>query len=335
MAVKPKAPSVKVAPPEKNLQVPLWKKLEGHQMSLKPLLNAQASNKLAGTLLFAGPSGIGKKFGALVLAQALVCETPLSERPDGAGCGVCGPCLRVAGRQSESLMVVEPDGAQIKIEQARDVLQFITLQKLGRARVVIIDQAHLLGPQSGNALLKSLEEPPAGTYFILVSHLPNAILATLRSRSQLVRFKPLSDEALSKIIGSQDEWLLRAANGSVEQAKRMSEDRGDYETLEHATTAYLEKALEQFPGEEIAALRELLKDRTTHGFVSSVMQRQITDAMKVKGGVKIKPSKLVKALSEKPTLDLLARKSLEFESDLARNVDRGLLLEAFAVELGR
>jgi hypothetical protein len=78
-----------------------------------------------------------------------------------------------------------------------------------------------------------------------------------------------------------------------------------------------------------------LKDRTTHGFVASVMQRQITEALKLKGGVKLAPTKLVSRLSEKPTLDLLARKSLEFEADLARNVDRGLLLEAFAIELGR
>ena len=241
MAVKPKPPvkpgsaaarAGQAVTTSSGLQIPLWKQLEGHQLTLKPLVEAAAESRLAGTMLFAGPSGVGKRFGALALAQALICETPLSSRADGSGCGACGPCMRVASRQSESLMMVEPDGAQIKIEQARDVLQFITLQKLGRARIVIIDQAHLLGPQSGNALLKSLEEPPAGTYFILVTHLPNSILATLRSRSQLVRFKPLSTEQLSKIIGSTDEWILSAANGSVEKAKQMVDDRGEYEAIE-------------------------------------------------------------------------------------------------------
>lgn len=314
----------------------LWGELQGHQLTLKPLVNAAGEQKLAGTLLFAGPSGIGKKFGALALAQALVCETALEARADGAGCGTCGPCVRIATRQSESLMVVEPDGAQIKIEQARDILQFITLQRLGRARVIIIDQAHLLGPQSGNALLKSLEEPPAGTHFILVSHLPNSILATLRSRSQLVRFRPLSDKDLSKIIGTTDPWILKAANGSVEAAKRMSEERGEFEQLEKATTDYLKAASESFPGGEISALRELLKDRSTHGFVSSVIQRTLTDALKIQGGMKIKNATAA-ALAKKPprTLDTLARKSIDFEQDLARNVDRGLLLEALAVELGR
>ncbi len=354
----------------------LWKDLEGHQPTLKPLIDGAAENRLAGTLLFAGPSGIGKRRAALTLTQALVCETALKERDDNAGCGNCGPCLRIAKGQSESLLVVEPDGAQIKVEQARDILQFLNLQKLGRARVIIIDQAHLLGPQAGNALLKALEEPPVGTHFILVSPLPNAILATLRSRSQLVRFKPLSDESLKKIlarsqeipppaapapkgaaktaapkpkkvVAAADDWILRASQGSVEKALRMMDDREEFEALETATTQYMSAALKSFPGEEIAGLRELLKDRTTHGFVASIIQGAVTDAMKLKGG--LKPAsvrkgaekasfkELLEPLAKKPAsrLDLLARKSLDFEADLARNVDRGLLLEALAVELSR
>ena len=102
-----------------------------------------------------------------------------------------------------------------------------------------------------------------------------------------------------------------------------------------------------FSGEEIAGLRELLKDRTAHGFVASIIQGAVTDAMKLKGG--LKPAsvrkgaekasfkELLEPLAKKPAsrLDLLARKSLDFEADLARNVDRGLLLEALAVELSR
>lgn len=316
----------------------LWKQLEGHQLTLTPLLQANSTEKLAGTLLFAGPSGIGKKFAALALAQALVCETPFSEREEGAGCGVCGACQRIATGQSEALMVVEPQGAQIKIEQARDILQFITLQKLGRARIILIDQAHLLGPQSGNALLKSLEEPPAGTHFVLISHLPNSILATLRSRSQLVRFKPLDDAAMKRLVPEADDWLLKSASGSVEAAHRLSEERKEFEDIENAVAHYLKAALSGFPGDEIAVLRELLKDRSAHGFVASLIQRSVTEAMKLKSGLKLaRATDLQKALAQKSarTLDRLATKSLDLEADLARNVDRGLLLEAFAIELGR
>lgn len=351
-----------------NVSAGLWSTLEGHQPTLKPLIEAGAKSRLAGTLLFAGPSGVGKKHSALTLAQALVCETDLKERADHAGCGQCGPCRRVASGHSESLMVVSPDGAQIKIDQARDVLKFLNLQKLGRARVIIIDQAHLLGAQAGNALLKAVEEPPSGTYFILVSALPNAILATLRSRSQLVRFKPLSNDSIKKILAGSvpevqpvdpkakspakkmlkpekeskpvkiDDWLLRASHGSIEVAKRLVEEREEYEALEDATAAYMAASLERFPGEEISALREMLKDRSTHGFVSSVIQRAVRDAMKLKGGLKpAKFDRLITPLAAKSarSLELLAQKSIAFEADLARNVDRGLLLEALAVQLSR
>lgn len=363
-------------------KVGLWQELEGHQLTLKPLIEAAAKSRMAGTLLFAGPSGVGKKFSALALTQALVCETDLESRVDHAGCGVCGPCRRVESGQSESLMVVSPDGAQIKIDQARDILKFLNLQKLGRARVVIIDQAHLLGAQAGNALLKALEEPPTGTYFVLVSALPNSILATLRSRSQLVRFKPLSDESIKLILTRSiaeltapvadaktktpvktptkkmlkpekevkpikiDEWLLRASHGSVEVAKRLVNERAEYEALEDATAAYMAASLDRFPAEEISALREMLKDRSTHGFVASVIQGAVTDAMKLKSGLKPvvrkgqesrKFDRLITPLAARParSLELLAQKSLSFEADLARNVDRGLLLEALAVQLSR
>jgi DNA polymerase III subunit delta' len=297
--------------------------LRGHKDTLKPLTEAAAQDRLAATLLFTGPAGIGKKLAALTLSQSLVCE-----RSKTGACGECGPCLRLEKGQSESLMVVEPSGAQIKIEQARDILQFITLQKLGRSRIVLIDQAHLLGPQAANALLKSLEEPPAGTYFLLVTSMAASVLPTIRSRSQLVRFKPLADAEMRAILGKDaDEWVLKSAHGSVEAAKRLLDERSDFEALEDATAAYINAAVQRFPGEEITVLRELLKERTSHGFVASVIQGLVRDALKgsnpaFKG---IAPRKL----------ETLAQKSLEFETDLARNVDRGLILETFAVELAK
>lgn len=301
--------------------------LKGHAATLTPLIEAASQDRLAATLLFTGPTGIGKKLAALSLAQALVCERTVPGSNSGA-CGECGPCLRIEKGQSESLMIVEPAGAQIKIEQARDVLQFITLQKLGRARVVIIDQAQLMGPQGANALLKSLEEPPAGTFFILVTAMAASVLPTIRSRSQLVRFKPLSDADMRAILGKDaDDWVLKSAHGSVEAAKRLLDDREEFETLENATAAYINASVQRFPSEEISALKELLKDRSTHGFVASVIQGLVRDALKG-------TSPAFKNVAPR-NLELLAKRSLEFESDLARNVDRGLILETFAVQLSQ
>ena len=312
--------------------------LVGHRETLEPLFRAHANDKLAATLLFVGPSGIGKKKAALVLAQALVCETNKGAAP---GCGECGGCLRIEKEQSESLMIVEPDGASIKIEQARDILQFIFLQKLGRARVVIIDQAHLLNPQSANALLKSLEEPPAGTHFLLISHMAASMLPTIRSRSQLVRFRPLSKPELAKVLGDEaDPWILDMANGSVEAAHRFGESREDYQELESMTAEYLKESTIRFPGESITRLKELTKDRSAQTFFAGLVQGLLRDSLRLQSGLrpvhdKAPWAEISTSLSELAprSLGCLAERTLGIESDMARNVDRGLILENFAVYL--
>src|SRR5688572_5901691 len=95
-------------------------RVRGHAGVVSRLENAVATRKLASTMLFVGPSGVGRKQVALGLLQALACET--SER----GCGVCGPCRRIAGLQSESLLLIEPQKNSIKVEQAREVLDFLS-----------------------------------------------------------------------------------------------------------------------------------------------------------------------------------------------------------------
>lgn len=314
----------------------LLDRLQGHGTTLKPLIEAAARERLAPTLIFSGPSGIGKKLAALALAQCLVCE----KSREGA-CGECGSCLRIEKQQSESLLVIEPDGAQIKIEQARDVLQFISLRSLGRARVIIVDQAHLLGPQAANALLKSLEEPPNGTYFILVTPLASAILPTIRSRSQLVRFRPLEIKELRAVLGKDaDEWVLKSARGSVETARRMMEEREEFQEIENAARAYLAASLGGFPGVEISNLREMMKDRATHGFVSGFIQGTIRDALRSRAGVEpLEADRVGRDLLQAVTslspqrLENLSKRAIEFERDLAGNVDRGLILENFALEM--
>jgi DNA polymerase III subunit delta' len=308
-------------------------RLIGHKNTLATLIEAQAADRLASTLLFSGPAGIGKRLVALALAQALVCE-----RRDPSGCGICGSCLRLEKEQSESLMVVSPDGAAIKIEQARDILQFIALQKLGRSRVVVIDQAHLLNPQAANALLKSLEEPPIGTHFILLTHLAAAVLPTIRSRSQMVRFAPLSKDELNQILGaSVDPWILESAQGSVEKAHRLMEAREDYQELETAAQKYLLRAADAFPFDEISHLRELMKDKNAQSHFAMLLQNAFRGALRLQAGLTSTLAQNWEACTRQaatissPKLAELAEATLVFEQDLLRNVDRGLLLENFAI----
>ena len=163
--------------------------VKGHEQVIATLEQSLLSERFPSTSIFSGPSGVGKKLAALGFVQALACE--MRTIVSAKACGSCGPCLRVETRQSEALHVVEPSGTQIKMEQAQEVLRFLNLQKLGRARAVIIDQAHLLNPQASNALLKSIEEPASGNYFFLITANPSALLPTIRSRSQVFRFAAL------------------------------------------------------------------------------------------------------------------------------------------------
>lgn len=309
-------------------------RLVGHRSTLQPLFEAKQGERLASTLLFSGVSGIGKRLAAQALAQALVCE-----RGELAGCGECGACVRVDKGQSESVLVVQPEGAGIKIDQARDILQFISLQKIGRARVVILDQAHLLNPQAGNALLKSLEEPPAGTHFILITSHAAALLSTIRSRSQLVRFKPLSDDEMRQVLGPEaDPWVIQSAHGSVESARKLEENRDEYLKLETLVFTYMNSAPAGLPVQEISQLRDILKDKNAQAFVAGVIQGVLRDALRVQSGVAPADARRSGAVVgatanfHPRAVQLLADLSIEMEQDFQRNVDRGLILENFAVQ---
>ncbi|MEO8739493.1 MAG: DNA polymerase III subunit delta' [Casimicrobiaceae bacterium] len=141
-------------------------------------------------LLLAGPRGIGKRLLALHLAQALLCEAPL---PTGAACGSCVGCNLVMRGTHPDLRLIEPiiyndegDATSvdsITVEPIRELVDFALLSShRGRAKVAVIAPAEALNGAAANALLKTLEEPPAGTYLMLVTHQPGRLPATLVSR---------------------------------------------------------------------------------------------------------------------------------------------------------
>lgn len=165
----------------------------GHKKTLQKLEYMLEAGRVPNSLLFVGAAGQGKKSVAFAVAQSLLCErTPQA-------CGSCPSCLRVSKRQSESVIFLEPEKGVIKIEAARAVVRQLSLAQWAQARVVIIDEAHLLNPQAANALLKSIEEPPEKTHFILLTSSQESVLRTLRSRSQIVRFKTLSRRELQSL----------------------------------------------------------------------------------------------------------------------------------------
>jgi len=167
----------------------------GHKAEIKRLLQLLESGRMPNSLLLVGPPGQGKKSVALGFIQAMLCERSKT------ACGACPSCLSVANGQSLGLIALAPENGAIKIESARQVVEQLSLSTLGRARVVLIDEAEKLNPQAANALLKVIEEPPERTYFILTATSQEAVLKTVYSRSQVIRFKSLSRQELAEVAG--------------------------------------------------------------------------------------------------------------------------------------
>jgi DNA polymerase-3 subunit delta' len=169
-------------------------------------------------LLLTGPQGIGKRALAHYLGQALLCEQP---NPDGSPCGACASCSYVANGQHPDLRVIEPlqyddDGNAarvdaIVVDRIRELIEFVQLTSHRRgAKLALIYPAETMNTQAANALLKTLEEPPAGTHLLLVSHQPGRLPATILSRCQIVRApRPAREEATAWLAGEGIEAAAR------------------------------------------------------------------------------------------------------------------------------
>ncbi|MBP1636836.1 MAG: dnaX 2, partial [Acidobacteria bacterium] len=180
-----------------------FSELVGHARPLGLLSRSIARGTLPPSLLFAGPAGVGKHLAAVAVAQALNCLAPVR---GGAfpldACGRCSPCRRIAKSSHPDVLRLEPgDSGNIKIDTVREALEATAyLPFEARCRVVLVDEAERVLPEAQNALLKSLEEPPRGTVFILVASQPETLLPTIRSRCSRVRFGRLSAAEVAGLL---------------------------------------------------------------------------------------------------------------------------------------
>ena len=166
--------------------------LIGHERPTAILKASILHDRVAHAYLFFGEDGIGKRLAALRFAQAINCETDYGpEGPDA--CGACRSCRQIEARTHPDFLLIEPDqeqaNPQIKIEQIRELEQQLVYHPLvGRRKVCLIDEADRMTPGAANALLKTLEEPPDHSLLLLITSRPSALLATVRSRCQGIRF---------------------------------------------------------------------------------------------------------------------------------------------------
>jgi len=171
--------------------------LPGNDDVREHLARVSDEGRLHPCLLFEGPRGVGKRAAAMWLAQRVNCEGESAPRP----CGACWSCRQIPlGRHPDIIEVgIDPEKTApiISVKQARALGSALVLRPFhARRRFVIIEPAEAMTLEAANALLKTFEEPPEDTGFILVSSQPSRLLATVRSRSQRVRFGPTPPEVL-------------------------------------------------------------------------------------------------------------------------------------------
>ena len=166
-----------------------FRSVVGQKALTTTLLNAIASNKLAHAYLFCGPRGVGKTTCARIFAKTINC---LSPTPEGEACNQCESC--VAFNENRSLNIHELDAASNNsVEDIRSLIEQVRIPpQIGKYKVYIIDEVHMLSQAAFNAFLKTLEEPPKHAIFILATTEKHKILATILSRCQIYDFSRIT-----------------------------------------------------------------------------------------------------------------------------------------------
>ncbi|MDI7261515.1 MAG: DNA polymerase III subunit delta', partial [Thermodesulfobacteriota bacterium] len=178
-----------------------FKDVMGHERPINLLQRAIAQDKVVHSYLFLGNEGIGKTLVALQFAKALNCLE--GEEKKGDACDHCPSCKKIDHRLHPDVMLIEPEGQTLKVDQVREMQRELSFRPYeGKRRVCILTAADRMAPNMSNALLKTLEEPPLHTVIILLANNPRLMLPTILSRCQLIRFNPLPTPSVS-------HWLMK------------------------------------------------------------------------------------------------------------------------------
>jgi DNA polymerase-3 subunit delta' len=219
----------------------VFEDIPGQEKVKEMFARALRERTLSHAYLLSGPEGLAKTAFARELAVALVSSC--------GGCGACPECERARRGIHPDLHVVEREGDLIRVAQVEPLIADLSLKPFAAGRRVwVIPEVEYLHPAAANKLLKSIEEPPAYVFFLLVTDRLERVLPTIVSRCQMVEFRPLSDVDVAAYLrdshgldGVAAEALARLSTGSVERAARLAADargadrRAEY--LRHAARA--------------------------------------------------------------------------------------------------
>jgi len=259
----------------------MFSKLVGNDHVKQTISRLIAAGRMPNSLLFAGDDGVGKRQFALEIARTFLCP----KATGGEACGVCGVCTRVDkfefptrdDKNKEQYQKVFFGGhidvgtvvtykRTILVDAIRDLERHANFRPYeAAARFFIIDDADKMNDESSNALLKTLEEPPPTSYIFLITSRPDRLLATIRSRCQMLRFSPLSDAEIEKYLIDEraftsDEARLAAklARGSVGRA--VSINVGKFRTARERMLAVISHVIETGDRATLLRIGEELND---------------------------------------------------------------------------
>jgi DNA polymerase-3 subunit delta' len=275
-----------------------WSEIVGQERAVRLLRRALGRGQPHHAYLLAGPPGVGKELLARLFAQAANCEVEdLSARP----CGLCAACRGIARGNYPDVQWVMPlaeliargkvsradvEGAasrEIRVDEVRELSRSLSFAPVrGRRKIAIVTPADALNERAQNTLLKTLEEPPQATSFVLVTAQPDQLLATVRSRCARVQLMPLSAELLAQrlIQGGvpADEAQVRAqrAGGSLGRALGMS--AGDLSRAREILTG-VEAALADVDERAALDLSEALGERAAAAQAAQVVLEATRDEL--------------------------------------------------------
>ncbi|MEJ2039245.1 MAG: DNA polymerase III subunit delta' [Desulfosarcinaceae bacterium] len=207
--------------------MPGFTSIVGQKLPLRILQTLLAKGTVPHALLFTGPAGVGKRTAARYFAMAMNCQAPdpSGEKP----CLECRACRQIQSGQHPDIIVIEPKGAVLRINQVRELLGVLAMKPFqAEHRVVILARAEAMNPEAGNALLKALEEPPADTVMVLTAEKQSDLLPTIVSRCRHIRFNPLSARQVTSLLaeqrdlqGQQAESVAQMCAGSFAKALQL------------------------------------------------------------------------------------------------------------------
>lgn len=242
-----------------------FEEMVGQEHVLKALMNALDKQRLHHAYLFTGTRGVGKTTIARILARSLNCETGISANP----CGKCSACQQIS--EGRFVDLIEVDAAsRTRVDDTRELLDNVQYKPtVGRYKVYLIDEVHMLSTHSFNALLKTLEEPPEHVKFLLATTDPQKLPVTVLSRCLQFNLKRVPEELIAEhlkdILGREDvpfeepalRSLAQAADGSIRDGMSLLDQAisfGDGQVNESDTVAMLGSISREFMLELVTAL---------------------------------------------------------------------------------